>query len=310
MLLYLGSVVGGLMMRLGSHERGPRITRQTLPRLALVALLGAAIAPVCLAWGLPRVGATTGSLLLNLEAPFTVLLARVLYREPLGGRVMVAIAFTAAGAVCIGVGTWLDTSASALGALAVAAATLCWALDSALSRPLADLDPLSVVVQKGAMGAVLTFAGARAFGEPMPHLAPALTILTTGIVGYGVSLALYLNAQRHVGAARTASVFAVAPFAGALVGWILGDRALGPAVWASLGLFLVGLYLHSTEHHGHKHSHPRTEHEHTHRHDDGHHDHVHDPPFAGEHSHVHGHEPIEHDHEHGPDLHHDHVHSR
>src|SRR5262245_34510927 len=44
-------------------------------RLLAIALCGGAIAPVLLAWGLTHSGATIGSLLLNLEAVFTVLLS-------------------------------------------------------------------------------------------------------------------------------------------------------------------------------------------------------------------------------------------
>ena len=120
-----------------------------------VALAGGAIAPTLLAWGLQRAGATVGSLLLNLEAVFTVLLARAFFREPIGRRVAVAVACMVAGgaaldARCVGArGNVRPRSAS----LAVAGATLGWAIDNTLTRPLAERDPLQVVGAKGALGA-------------------------------------------------------------------------------------------------------------------------------------------------------------
>jgi hypothetical protein len=45
---------------------------------------------------------------------------------------------------------------SGLGAIAVGAAALAWALDNTLIRPLAEQNPLSVVAAKGALGAALT----------------------------------------------------------------------------------------------------------------------------------------------------------
>jgi hypothetical protein len=129
-----------------------------------------------------------------------------------------------------------------------------------------------------------------------------------GATGYGASLYLYLLAQRRIGAGRTGSVFALAPFLGAALGWALGDRHAGPPAIAAGALFGLGVYLHLGEHHGHRHVHDPVEHEHMHSHDDGHHAHRHDPPVAGAHSHRHAHGRIEHEHEHAPDLHHGHDH--
>lgn len=119
---------------------------------------------------------------------------------------------------------------------------------------------------------------------------------------------LYLLAQRRIGAGRTGSVFALAPFIGASLAWSLGDRHAGWFAVAAGALFAVGVYLHVSERHGHRHIHELVEHEHMHRHDDGHHTHAHDPPFDGKHSHVHHHGRIEHDHEHAPDVHYAHSH--
>lgn len=261
-----------------------------------------------LAWGLQRTGATAGSLLLNLEASFTVLLAWLFYREPVGSRVTAALGLmTLGGAVLafdfVGGAPW-----HLVGALGVAAATLCWAIDNTLSRGLTQQDPVLVIALKGTLAALATATTARALGEPLPPARDALVLLACGASGYGLSLRLYLRAQRRIGAARTASIFAVAPFMGAAIGLSLGERAR-PELALAGGLFLAGLWLHLTERHRHHHVHAPLEHEHPHRHDDGHHEHAHDPAFCGEHSHAHRHERLEHDHEHTPDLHHDHTHS-
>ncbi len=124
-------------------------------------------------------------------------------------------------------------------------------------------------------------------------------------MGFGFSLRLYLKAQRRLGAARTASVFALAPFVGALVATALGEP-LSPMLFVAALLMGIGVWLHATEHHGHFHQHEPMRHEHAHRHDDGHHVHTHDPMPDGEHSHVHEHGPHAHAHDHAEDLHHRH----
>ncbi|MCC6625602.1 MAG: EamA/RhaT family transporter, partial [Deltaproteobacteria bacterium] len=135
-----------------------------------------------------------------------------------------------------------------------------------------------------------------------------VALLAVGATGYGASLALYLLAQRRLGAARTGSIFAVGPFLGALVSFVAGDRASGLGVLAAAPLFALGVWLHARERHAHAHVHAALEHEHAHRHDDGHHDHAHDPPVAGAHSHPHRHERLVHEHAHAPDVHHRHPH--
>jgi drug/metabolite transporter (DMT)-like permease len=52
----------------------------------------------CSTWpGLGRAGPTTTSLVLNFEAVFTALFAWLLYREPIGSRVLAAVLLMLAG---------------------------------------------------------------------------------------------------------------------------------------------------------------------------------------------------------------------
>jgi drug/metabolite transporter (DMT)-like permease len=307
-LLYAGAVVAALAMRIRRKPSGSRLGRGDLPRVVAIAVAGAAIAPTCLAWGLTRAGATAGSLVLNFEAVLTVLLAWLLYREPLGRRVIVAVVVMAAAGTLLALDASARSTTGLLGAIAVTAATVCWAIDNTLMRPLAERDPLHVIAAKGALGAALTGTIALVRGEPTPQLATIAALVACGATGYGVSLRLYLLAQRRIGAARTGSVFALAPFVGAGIAWILGDRDATILTAVAAGGFGIGVYLHISEQHGHTHVHEPTEHEHAHRHDDGHHDHDHDPPVLGEHTHRHAHARRAHSHEHAPDVHHDHSH--
>jgi len=243
-----------------------------------------------------------------------VLLAAWLFHEHAGGRMLVAVLSTLAGSVLLALSVVATNPGAILGTLAVLAATLFWALDNVLTRGLSEQDPVAVVAAKGALGATATTLAAFVAHESLPSAAAIAVLLVCGATGYGLSLRLYLTAQRRLGAARTGSVFAIAPFVGAALSWLLGDASGGHS--ASLGaviavpLFAVGVWLHLTEHHHHAHSHVAVTHEHPHTHDDGHHDHTHDPPLppGTEHSHVHHHDPVTHDHEHAPDIHHDHTH--
>jgi drug/metabolite transporter (DMT)-like permease len=192
--------------------------------------------------------------------------------------------------------------------MAVLVATLGWALDNTLTRPLADLDARVVVFWKASVGAALSAASAFVAGDSWPRTAALFALLASGAAGYGLSLRLYLQAQRTLGAARTGSLFAVAPFIGAALAYVAGDRGGLALILGASVLFALAVYLHLTEDHGHRHVHEPIEHEHAHTHEDGHHTHRHDPPFIGSHSHPHAHERLEHAHRHGSDVHHRHRH--
>jgi drug/metabolite transporter (DMT)-like permease len=261
-----------------------------------------------LTWGLQHADATSGSLLLNFEAVFTVLLAWAFYRETIAGRVGLALAAMVGGGALLVLGGRSAIGGFGLGACAVVLATLGWALDNTLARPLADLSPLQVVKWKSVLGASFSAALALVLKQSFPRPVALCALLACGATGYGLSLRLYLRAQRELGAARTASIFAVAPFVGAAAAWLMGDRTAGLSVVGAALLFGFGVYLHLTEAHGHWHAHQPLDHEHAHRHDDGHHDHMHDSPVVGEHSHRHHHEARAHEHAHAPDIHHRHGH--
>jgi drug/metabolite transporter (DMT)-like permease len=247
--------------------------------------------------------------MLNLEGVFTLALARVVHAEHVGRRVAGAAGLMlVAGALLV-----FDRpgeqggAASALGLAAIAFASLAWAVDNTLAKPLAAIDPSAVVAAKAALGVVLSTLAALALREAWPAPLSCAGLVLVGATGYGLSLRLYLRAQRQLGAGRTGSVFASAPFWGAALAWALGEHASAPTAAAAV-LMLLGLALHLTEQHSHAHVHEPLEHEHAHTHDDGHHDHTHDPMPAGAHTHRHRHERLVHDHAHVPDLHHEHGH--
>src|SRR6201999_219737 len=112
-----------------------------LPRLVAVAVTGAVIAPVALAWGLSRSSGVAASLLINLEAVFTLVLGALVHREHVGRRVGVAVLGMTAGGALVVLGSRGGGGAELWGLAAVTLATLGWAVDNTLARPLADLDP-------------------------------------------------------------------------------------------------------------------------------------------------------------------------
>ena len=306
-LLYAGAALVGALTR-QPREREAKLQLRDVPRLSAMAIFGAAIGPVALAWGLQRTSGTSASLMLTLEALFTAVLAWRLYGETMDKRVWLAMLLLLLGGMALVLDQGLVGGVQLMGLLAVMIATASWGIDNTLSRELAERDPGQVVFFKAVMGTALTALLAWLNGETLPSLIAALGLLSVGAIGYGLSLRFYLLAQRAVGAARTGSVFAFAPFIGAMLAFAMGDRSSGLLMAAGGILMLGGVVLHLMENHGHAHVHEPIDHEHAHNHVDGHHNHAHDPMPSGPHSHPHTHEWLQHSHAHVPDAHHKHTH--
>lgn len=308
-LLYLGAGAGLTAYRaLRQSSAEAPLRRADLAPLAGVVIAGGVLGPLLLLVGLRRVSALAGSLLLNLEGPFTIILAVVVFREHLGRHAAMAAALILVGAGVLKAQPG-QAGADAAGVACIAAACLCWALDNNLTQRLSLRDPFAVVRVKtlaaGAFNVALAFAlGAKA---PPPRL--VLAAVALGCISYGVSVVLDAYALRLVGAAREAAYFATAPFFGALASVALLREPLSGADAVAMALMAAGVVFLLRERHGHEHTHEALEHEHKHVHDE-HHRHSH-PPGVGRsepHAHAHRHEPLVHDHPHVPDVHHRHRH--
>ncbi|MCB9706671.1 MAG: EamA family transporter [Myxococcales bacterium] len=309
-LLYLGAGLGLGLLRLVRADRSEApLTRRDLPPLAGVVLLGGVLGPVLLLFGLDRVSGAAGALLLNLEAPLTILLAAWVFGEHLGRRAALASACILAAALVLRFSPG-EIAVDGAGVVLIAAACLCWALDNNLTQRLTLRDPVALVRIKtlgaGLFNTVLAFA----LGASVPAASVLGLTLLLGLVSYGVSVVLDAYALRLHGAAREAAYFAAAPFIGALASLVLlGDR-LGLGDAAAMALMIGGVALLLREDHDHEHTHEPLTHNHRHVHD-AHHEHAHgaDDPAGEPHAHVHTHPRLTHRHAHVSDLHHRHMHS-
>lgn len=302
-LLYV-SAAGALLIVPRARREAP-LTRADVPALAISVVAGAALGPPLMLWGLTRVSGLTGSLLLNLEAPFTMALAVLFFGEHLSGRELFAAALVVGGAALLG-GRG-ELSGSIGGASAIALACLCWAIDNNFNARLSLKDPVEVLRVKALCAGAINLAVAFGLGQRLPRLPAVAAAVALGVFSYGVSFFLYLRAQRALGAARQATLFAAAPFAGALASVpLLGDRP-HPRDFVAALLMAGGIVLLLRARHAHVHTHDAVEHEHAHVHDE-HHRHSHEGAVEEPHSHLHRHEAIAHEHPHVSDAHHRHRH--
>jgi drug/metabolite transporter (DMT)-like permease len=301
--LYLG--VGLLVVRIDRLRRAP-LAQRDLPWLLGSATVGGVVAPVLYTVGLRHTDAVTASLLLTIEPVATALIAWLVLREHASGRTVAGTFAIAVGAVVL---AWRGSPSTTLGSLAIAGAAVAWAIDNNFTGRIASTDGVVLAGLKGALAAPLLLGVAALVRDPLPARAPFAAGIGVGLVGYGLSLALSIDAMRRLGIARASAYLATAPFLGA----VLSLGIAGPSDPWRLGiagvLMAVGVWLHVRERHDHRHQHDAGDHEHLHRHD-AHHAHAHAPhdPPGNQHAHRHQHAAVTHAHEHAPDLHHRHPH--
>lgn len=196
-----------------------------------------------------------------------------------------------------------------LGPMAIVGACMAWGLDNNLTRKISVADPLQIVALKGLVAGPVNLLLGLAAGGSLPGAVPAFTAAVVGFVCYGVSLALFILALRHLGAARTGAYFATAPFFGAAVAVVTLDEPLSAQLLSAGALMAFGVWLHLTEWHEHEHVHNPLTHSHSHVHDETHqHPHKGKEATAEPHTHQHAHSRLRHSHPHMPDIHHQHSH--
>ena len=308
-LLYLGAGVGLAGYRLlhfGAVDANEaKLTGKDVPWLVLAIGLGGVVAPVLLMFGLTLNSASSSALLLNLEGLATMVIAWLVYRENVDGRLLAGAFAILAGAVMLaweGQGVELN-----VGALLVAGACVAWGLDNNFTRKISNADPVVIAMLKGLVAGVVNVGLALASGAALPIATVTGAAAAVGFFGVGVSLVLFILALRHLGTARTGAYYSLAPFVGAAIAIaVLGEPLTFKLLLAGM-LMGLGLWLHLSERHEHWHDHEALEHEHSHVHD-VHHRHDHDGPVTEPHSHWHRHAPMRHKHVHYPDLHHRHSH--
>lgn len=310
-LLYLGAGIGmlgvNLYQVLMKHEkREAKMTTKEMPFIVGMIILDIA-APILLMIGLTLTTSSNASLLNNFEIVATTLIALFIFKETIGKRMWIAIFLITLSSMLLSLNDISSLSFS-IGSVFVILACISWGFENNCTRMLSLKDPLQIVVVKGfgsGIGSLIICFAIQEFSFNGLYILLALLL---GFVAYGMSIFLYIKAQRELGAARTSAFYATAPFIGVIISWIALKEPVTTTFMTALVIMLIGTYFAVSEDHQHSHVHLTETHEHKHNHIDGHHNHQHDHEIVGEHSHEHTHEKIDHVHGHMPDLHHRHSH--
>lgn len=258
--LYLGAGVGvGIMylFHIKKEEKAERLTKQDLPYTIGMIVLDIA-APIFLMIGIKMRTASNASLLGNFEIVVTTLMALLIFKEQVSGKLWIAIGFITLSSIVLS----FEGSGSfqfSIGSLFVILATCCWGLENNCTRKISDKSTYEIVLLKGIFSGGGSFTIAMVLGEKIPEMIYIAIVMLLGFVAYGLSIFLYIRAQRNLGAAKTSAYYAVAPFIGSFLAFVVNGEKLAVEYFIGLALMLVGtvfvVYDTMINHHLHGHTH-------------------------------------------------------
>ena len=248
--LYLGAGLGLFIMGIVQKMTGMKseeqpLTKKELPYTVAMVVLDIA-APIFLMFGLLHTTAANASLLNNFEIVATSVIALVIFKEAISKRLWLAIGLVTLSSMIL---SFEDVSSLdfSFGSILVLQACICWGLENNCTRNLSSKNPLEIVVIKGFGSGFGAMAIAFATGESLPSFVYILMALLLGFVAYGLSIYFYIYAQRDLGAAKTSTYYAVAPFVGAGLSLIIFRQLPSVTFIVALVIMAVGTYFASTE---------------------------------------------------------------
>lgn len=214
-LLYMGAGVGMGILGAGltlakKRQDEKRLDRSDLPYVIGMIVLDIA-APTLLLLGLTTATAENVSLLNNFEIVATALIALLFFGEKISPRLRWAIGLITLASAILSFENIAALDFS-LGSLFVLLAAICWGLENNCTRRLSENDPLQIVVVKGLCSGAGSLIIGLALGQRAYDALAIFGALLLGFVAYGLSIFVYVYAQRHIGAAKTSAYYAIAPF--------------------------------------------------------------------------------------------------
>ena len=239
--LYLGAGFGVGVMYLFHHKQektAERLSKTDMPYTIGMVLLDI-LAPILLMIGVKLGTSANASLLGNFEIVATTVIALMIFKEKVSRKLWAAIGLITLSSIILSFGGEGSFSFS-VGSLFVLGATACWGLENNCTRSISEKSTYQIVTIKGLCSGTGSLIIALAIGEKLPDMNYILPVLLLGFVAYGLSIFTYIRAQTTLGAAKTSAYYAIAPFVGAFLSFILLKESLTFAYAVALSIMIIG----------------------------------------------------------------------
>lgn len=197
------------------------------------------IAPILLMIGLKITASSNAALLNNFEIVATSLVAMLIFKEKISWRLWLAILIITFACILLSFDNVFDMKFS-YGSVFILGAAVCWGFENNCTRKISSMNTFMIVFLKGISSSLCSFVIALIIGERLPQFRYIAYAVAVGFVAYGLSIFLYVRAQKTLGAAQTSAYYAISPFIGAFLSFIILKEALESNYLIAFILMVIG----------------------------------------------------------------------
>lgn len=239
-----------LLIRLFFKKRVKKeksLSKKDIPYVIGMVLLDIA-APILMMFGLERTSAANASLLNNFEIVITSLVALLIFKEKISGRLWLGIAAITVSCIILSFES-VEAFQFSIGSLLILLAAVCWGFENNCTRKISSSDPLEIVLIKGLCSGTGSIIIGFSIGEriEVTNIWAIFAALGIGVVAYGLSIFFYIYAQRLVGAAKTSAYYAINPFVAVIFSLLLFMEIPAWQYWIALAIMILGAWLASSD---------------------------------------------------------------
>lgn len=240
-LLYLGAGVGMLMICMFTKESMPFAKKQ-YPYVIGMILLDV-LAPILLLYGLRLSVAENAALLNNFEIVATSVFAFFIFKEKISIRLRYAIVIITLASILLSIENLQSSLSFSFGSVLIILATMVWGLENNFTRNLSDNSSIKITAIKGTFSGLSSILLAYFLNQMTWDVSLILLSMLLGFVTYGLSIMFYIYAQRSLGASKTSSFYALAPFLGAGISILVFKDVPQLNFYIALVLMIWGIVL-------------------------------------------------------------------
>ncbi len=244
--LYLGAGIGmGCIMVIKKichvRQTEPLLTKKDLPYTVTMVVLDI-IAPIFLMYGVANTSSANVSLLNNFEIVATSVIAFIIFKETISGKLWIAILLVTIASIILGF-EGLGSFVLNKGSLFVLCACICWGIENNCTRSISDKSSEEIVLIKGCFSGTGSIILALCIENIFPSALIILASMVLGFFAYGLSINFYILAQKTLGAAKTSAFYAIAPFLGVGFSFIILQETPPLQFYIALIIMIISTYL-------------------------------------------------------------------
>lgn len=222
---------------------------------------------------------SNASLLGNFEIVATTIIALLIFKKNVSAKLWLAIILISISSIILSF-EGKGALKFSYGSLVVILATISWGFENNCTRKISSKSTYQIVTIKGIFSGLGSLIIALVIGEPLGNLKFIGLTMVLGFVAYGLSIFLYIKSQSVLGAVKTSAYYALAPFIGSFLSFLINGETLSKSYFIGLAFMVAGsvfvvidtCFIRHSHVHNHiiTHTHDGYEHTHSFNHDHGH----------------------------------------